>query len=119
MALLSLHYLKNSHFCNKMVTHTNQKNAGVMVTENHPKTGTKLSLPTLRCSDNFCGWICVMASGFSFSAAPFLRFVTSLFSSTCLLPLGFSISSMGQPLLFSAAKSSQRADVGSPSCKKS
>lgn len=87
--------------------------------ENQVKTGMKPSLPTLSCSTNFCGWICVMASGFSFSAAPILRFVTSLSSSTRLLPLGFSISCSGQPLLFSAAKSSHRADVGSPSCRKS
>lgn len=58
-----------------------------------------------------------MSSGRSFSAIPLLRLVTFLFFFIVWEPLGFSMSLGWQPFFFKASKSSQRAEVGIPSCK--
>lgn len=75
------------------------------------------NLPDLSVRVSFWGWIWVICSGFS-SPGSFLRLVTGLSLFTTTLPRGFSISTVWQFLFFRDSRSSQRADLDSPSPRK-
>lgn len=55
--------------------------------------------------------------GLSLSALSFLRLVTGLFSLMLMLPRGFSILVTAQFLFFRDSRSSQRADLDSPTVR--
>lgn len=75
-------------------------------------------LPDRSVRVSFWGWIWVIWSGFSFSATSFLRLVTGLFSSMVMRPRGFSTLALGHFLFSRDSRSSQRADLDSPTARK-